>query len=62
MLLYSGFLKFYFLSSFFVAMSDFIYHYLSASLYMFFILVVTVKNNLKNKIIHVLSLSDTLFT
>jgi hypothetical protein len=44
---------------FFVAMSDFIYHYLLASLYVFAISVVIVKNDLENKIIHVLSLSDT---
>jgi hypothetical protein len=61
MLLYLGFLKSFFLSSFCVAMSDFRYHYLSASLYVFAISVVIVENDLKNKIIHVLSLSNTLF-
>jgi hypothetical protein len=45
---------------FVVAMSGFIYHYLSISLYVFVILVVIVKNDLGNKIIHVLSLSNTL--
>jgi hypothetical protein len=45
---------------FVVAMSGFIYHYLSVSLYVFVILVVIVKNDLGNKIIHVLSLSNTL--
>jgi uncharacterized membrane protein len=48
-------------------MSDYIYHYLLTSLYVFSqkilyvfgILVVIVKNNLENKIIHVLSLSNT---
>jgi hypothetical protein len=43
-----------------VAMSDFIYHYLSASLYVFSISIVIVKNDLENKIIHVLRLSNTL--
>jgi hypothetical protein len=61
-LLYLGFLKSFFLSSFCVAMSDFTYHYLSTSLYVFAILVVIVKNDLKNKIIHVVSLSNTLCT
>jgi hypothetical protein len=61
-LLYLGFLKSYFLSSFFAAMSGFIYHYLSASLYVFVILVVIVENDLENQIIHVLSLSNTLCT
>jgi hypothetical protein len=41
-------------------MSDFRYHYLSASLYMFVILVVIMENDLENKIFHVLSLSNTL--
>jgi hypothetical protein len=45
---------------FFVAMSDFKYHYLLVSLYVFAISVVIVKNNLENKIIYVLSLSNTL--
>jgi hypothetical protein len=45
---------------FVVAMSGFIYHYLSVSLYVFVILVVIVENDLGNKIIHVLSLSNTL--
>jgi hypothetical protein len=39
---------------------QFRYHYLSASLYLFAISVVIVKNNLENKIIYVLSLSNTL--
>jgi hypothetical protein len=43
-------------------MSDFRYHYLLASLYVFAISVVIVENDLKNKIIHVLSLSNTLCT
>jgi hypothetical protein len=43
-------------------MSDFRYHYLSVSLYVFAILIVTMENDLKNKIIHVLSLSNNLFT
>jgi hypothetical protein len=43
-------------------MSGFIYHYLSASLYVFVILVVIVENDLENQIIHVLSLSNTLCT
>jgi hypothetical protein len=43
-------------------MSDFIYHYLLASLYMFAISVVIVKKNLGNKIIYVLSLSNNLRT
>jgi hypothetical protein len=61
-LLYLGFLKSFFLSSFCVAMSDFRYHYLSVSLYVFAISVVIMKNDLENKIIHVLSLSNTLCT
>jgi hypothetical protein len=61
-LLYLGFLESFFLSSFCVAMSDFRYHYLLASLYVFAISVVIVENDLKNKIIHVLSLSNTLCT
>jgi hypothetical protein len=47
---------------YFIAMRDFRYHYLSASLYVFAISVVIVENDLKNEIIHVLSLSDTLYT
>jgi hypothetical protein len=43
-------------------MNDFIYHYLSASLYLFAISVVIVENDLENKIIHVMSLSNTLCT
>jgi hypothetical protein len=46
-LLYLWFLKSFFYSSFCVAMSDFIYHYLLASLYVFVILVV--ENDLKIK-------------
>jgi hypothetical protein len=57
-----GVLKSFFLSSFYVAMSDFRYHYLLANLYVFAILVVIVKNDLENKIIHVPSLSNTLWT
>jgi hypothetical protein len=38
-------------------MSDFRYNYLSISLYLFAISVVILKNDLENKIIHVLSLS-----
>jgi hypothetical protein len=60
-LLYLEFLKSFFLSSFYVAMSDFRYHYLLASLYVFAISVVIVENNLENKIIH-MSLSNTLCT
>jgi hypothetical protein len=41
-------------------MSHFRYHYLSASLYLFVISVVIVENDLENKIIHVLSLPNTL--
>jgi hypothetical protein len=48
-----------FLLSFCVVMSDFRYYYLSASLYLFTISVVIVENDLENKIIHVLSLSNT---
>jgi hypothetical protein len=48
-LLYLGFLESFFLSSFCVAMSDFRYHYLSTSLYVFAISVAIVKNNLKIK-------------
>jgi hypothetical protein len=55
-----GFLISFFLSSFCVAISDFRYHYLSISLYLLAILVVIVENDLENKIIHVLSLSNTL--
>jgi hypothetical protein len=36
-----------------VALSDFRYHYLLTSLYVFAILIVIVENNLENKIIHV---------
>jgi hypothetical protein len=43
-------------------MSDFRYHYLSASLYVFSISVVIVENDLRNKIVYVLSLSNTLYT
>jgi hypothetical protein len=46
----------FFLSSFCIAMSDFMYHYLSISLYVFAISAIIVKNNLKNKILHVLNL------
>jgi hypothetical protein len=60
-LLYLGFLKSYFLSSFSVAMSCFIYHYLSVSPYVSVILVIIVKNDLGNKSIYVLSLSNTLY-
>jgi hypothetical protein len=43
-LLYLGFLESFFLSSFFcVALSDFRYHYLLESLYVFAILIVIVK-------------------
>jgi hypothetical protein len=45
-LLYLRFLKFFFLSSFYVTMSDFRYHYLSISLYLFAISIVIVKNDL----------------
>jgi hypothetical protein len=38
-------------------MSDFRYHYLSASLYVFAISVVIVENDLENKTIHMLGLS-----
>jgi hypothetical protein len=62
MLLYLGFLKSFFLSSFCVAMSGIRYHYLSATLYMFAISILIVENDLENKIIHVLSLSNTLCT
>jgi hypothetical protein len=61
-LVYLGFLKSFFLSSFCVAISDFRYHYLWASFYLFAISVVIVENNLESKIIHVLSLSNTLCT
>jgi hypothetical protein len=61
-LLYLGFLKCLFFSSFCVAMSDFRYYYLSPSLYLFVISVVIVKNDLENKFIHVLSLSNFLCT
>jgi hypothetical protein len=48
---------------FFFAMSDFRYHYLLVILYVFAISdVIIVKNDLENKIIHVLSLSNTLCT
>jgi hypothetical protein len=57
-----GVLEIFFLSSFCVAMSDFRYHYLLAILYIFAISVVIVENDLKNKIIHVLRLSNTLRT
>jgi hypothetical protein len=60
-LLYLGFLESFFLSSFCVAMSDFRYHYLLASLYVFAISVVIVKNDLEDKIIHVLSLSKIFY-
>jgi hypothetical protein len=50
-----GVLKSFFHSSFFVAMSDFIYHYLLASLYVFAISAVIVKDDLENKIIHALT-------
>jgi hypothetical protein len=46
---------------FFVAMSDFRYHHLLASLCVFAISVVIMENNLENKIIHVLSLSNNLY-
>jgi hypothetical protein len=52
-----GFLKSFSLSSFCVVMSDFRYHYLSASLYVFAISVVIVENDLENKTIHMLGLS-----
>jgi hypothetical protein len=58
-LLYSGFMKFFFLSSFF-SLSDFRYHYLSVNLYLFAISIVIVKNDVKNKIIHMLRLLNTL--
>jgi hypothetical protein len=61
-LLYLGFLKSFFLSSFCVATSDFRYHYLLASLHVFAISAVIVENDLENKIFHVLSLSNTLCT
>jgi hypothetical protein len=61
-LLYLGFLKSSFLSSFCVAMSDFRYHYLSTSFYMFVISVVIVKNDLENKIIYVFNVSKNLCT
>jgi type II secretory pathway component PulF len=68
-IIYNEFLCYYiwvrevpFISSFCVAISDFIYHYLWTILYVFIISVVIVKNNLKNKIIHVLSLSNNLCT
>jgi hypothetical protein len=57
-----GFVESFFLSSFYVAMSDFRYHYLLVSLYVFAISIVIVKNDLENKIIHVLYLSNTLCT
>jgi hypothetical protein len=41
-------------------MSDFRYYYLSASLYVFVILVVIVENDLENKIILGLNLSNIL--
>jgi hypothetical protein len=59
---YLGFLESFFLLSFCVAMNDFRYHYLLASLYVFAISVVIVENDLENKIIHVLSLSNILCT
>jgi hypothetical protein len=40
-------------------MSGLRYHYLSASLYMFAISILIVENDLRNKIIHVLKLSNT---
>jgi hypothetical protein len=43
-------------------MSDFRYHYLSISLYPFAISIVIVENDLENKTIHVLSLSNPLCT
>jgi hypothetical protein len=61
MLLYLRFLKSFFLSSFYVVMNDFRYYYLSVSLYAFDISVVILKNNLRNKIIYVLNLSNTLY-
>jgi hypothetical protein len=54
-----GVLRILFPFIFLVTMSD-LYHYLLARLYVFTISVVIVKNILKNKIIHVLSLSNTL--
>jgi hypothetical protein len=54
--------KILFISYFCVTMSGFIYHYLASSLYVFAISVVILENDLGNKIIHVLSLSNTLFT
>jgi hypothetical protein len=62
MLLYSGFRNPISFHLSFVVMSGFIYHHLSASLYVFVILVVIVKNDLGNKIIHVLRISNTLCT
>jgi hypothetical protein len=59
-LVYLGFLKSFFLSSFCVAMSDFIYHYLSVSLHLFAISFVIVENDLENETIHMLSLSNNL--
>jgi hypothetical protein len=47
---------------FFVAMSDFRYYYLLACLHVFVISVVIVKNDLENKIIHVLSRSNISYT
>jgi hypothetical protein len=61
-LVYLGLLKSFFLSSSCLAVSDFRYYYFSASLYVFAISVVISKNDLENKIIHVLSLSNTLCT
>jgi hypothetical protein len=61
-LLYLGFLESFFLSSFCVALSDFRYHYLLTSLYVFAISVVIVENDLENKIILVPCLSNTLCT
>ncbi len=46
--------------SFCITMSDFRYHYLSASLYLFAILVIIVENDLGNKNFHVLNISNTL--
>jgi hypothetical protein len=57
-----SFLKSFFLSSFYVAMNNFRYHYLLANLYVFAISVVIVENDLENKIVHVLSLSNILCT
>jgi hypothetical protein len=53
-----GFLESFFLSLFYGAMSDFRYHYLLVSLYVFAISVVIVEN----KITDVLSLSNNLCT